>query len=157
MAFFDDLSKKVTKLGQDASQKTKSFTDGMKINGQISDQKKELSKMYEDLGRMLYAEESVRSMDKCSQIVTMIENGEKTLEELEKQLAVTKGEVACKNCGTFVPAGNAFCPSCGTKVEFPVPEANANGQDGSMKCTNCGSALDGGSAFCTNCGTPVNK
>ncbi|MCI8371790.1 MAG: zinc ribbon domain-containing protein [Lachnospiraceae bacterium] len=129
MALFDDIKKAVTDIGQEASQKTKSFTDGVKINSQISDQKKNLSLMYEDLGRILYKEESVRSNSKCSQILEWIDKGENNLKKLEQQLAASKGAVACKKCGNSVPAGNAFCQNCGTKVEVQSYNQQQNAND----------------------------
>lgn len=119
MGFFDDVKKTVTDLGQGASQKTKSFTDGMKINSQINDQKKNLSRMYEDLGRMLYQEETVRSNPKCAQLLNWIDNGEMNLKNLEQQLSTSKGSIICKNCGAQVMIGNAFCQNCGAKIEMP--------------------------------------
>lgn len=164
MAFLDDLSKKVTKLGQDVSQKTKNVTDSMKINSQINDQKKNLSKMYEDLGRMAFSKEVIRSDAQCGNMISMIEAAEKTLRDLEQQLSVAKGEVQCKNCGSFVPMENAFCPQCGAKIVAPQTQYQSQGQQAggqsgqsSTICTNCGQPVSSDSAFCTNCGTPVQK
>lgn len=153
-SFFDDLSEKVTKLGQDASRKKKKFTDSMKINGQINEQKANLSRLYEDLGRKVYGAGVVQENGEYAEPVNMIRSGEQNLKELENQLAATKGVVQCSQCGGFVPAGNMFCPHCGNKMEQPQQE---NGQQQGGFCTNCGRPLEPGSAFCTNCGTPVQK
>lgn len=155
MAFFDDLSKTVSKLGQDVSQKTQNLTDGVKLNSQISDQRKSLARLYEDLGRAAIKEESLRSNADCAKFIGMIEEGEAKLKDLERQLSINKGEIQCKNCQTFVPAGTAFCQNCGTKVEVPVQEQAVN--QAPAFCTNCGKPLEQGAGFCTNCGTPVKK
>lgn len=164
MAFFDDLSNKVTKLGKDVSQKTKSFTGSVQLNSQINEQKKNQSRLFEELGRMAYQNEEIRTRSEFAELAGMIQNAENTIKELEVQLSVTKGEVQCKNCGSFVPSDNAFCPKCGTKVEVPVapqqpvqdgaPQADAS--NGAV-CVKCGAPLSADSAFCTNCGTPVNQ
>ena len=155
MAFFDDLSKTVSKLGQDVSQKTQNLTDGVKLNSQISDQRKSLARLYEDLGRAAINEEALRSNPDCLKFIEMIREGEAKLKDLEQQLSINKGEIQCKNCNTFVPAGTAFCQNCGTKVEPPAAAQNPN--PGPAFCTNCGKPLEQGAGFCTNCGNPVNR
>lgn len=147
MAFFDDLSKKVTKLGQDVSNKTQNITDGVKINNQINEQRKNLGRLYEQLGRAAVQIEAVRTDAGCAQLVEQIQACENNLKELEKQKAMNKGSVQCKQCGAFVEAGNAFCSTCGAKME----------QAASGTCSNCGQPVAEGVAFCTNCGTPVQK
>lgn len=173
MAFFDDLSKKVTKLGQDVSNKTQNFTDGMKINNQINEQRNNLSRLFEQLGHAAVQLEAVRTDAGCAQLVEQIRATENHLKELEKQKAMNKGNVQCKQCGAFVEAGNAFCSSCGAKMEQPQP-AQANAQSGQTQqqfdwqpanqeqpvsgtCSKCGQPVAEGMAFCTNCGTPVQK
>lgn len=49
--------------------------------------------------------------------------------------------VACPNCGNPVPAGSAFCPTCGAKM-------------GPQKqfCAACGKEMPAGAAFCPHCG-----
>ncbi len=116
MAFFDDLSRTVTKLGQDVSQKTQTFTDGVKISSQINDQKKSLSKLYEDLGRIAIEDSAFCATERAQRFVAMIQEGEARLKDLERQQSVNKGEVQCENCKAFVPAGNAFCQNCGAPV-----------------------------------------
>lgn len=172
MAFFDDLSKKVTKLGQDVSNKTQNFTDGMKINNQINEQRNNLSRLYEQLGHAAVQIEAVRTDAGCAQLVEQIRVVETNLKELEKQKAMNKGAVQCKQCGAFVEAGNAFCSSCGAKME---PQQQENPQSGQTQqqgynwqpanqeqpasgtCPKCGQPVAEGMAFCTNCGTPVQK
>lgn len=50
----------------------------------------------------------------------------------------------CSKCGADVPAGAAFCPSCGNKIEAQA------------FCPFCGAKLMPGAAFCPTCGKKVN-
>lgn len=153
-SFFDDLSGKVAKLGQDASQKTKSFADSVKINGQINEQKTTLSRLYEDLGRKVYGDGLVPQGDQYAELTHMIQEGERNLQSLLEQLSAAKGEVKCKQCGGYVPVGNMFCQHCGNKME---ESQAASGQTTQKFCMKCGKPLEQGVSFCTSCGEPVMK
>lgn len=89
-------------------------------------------------------------MGEAQRFAEMIRIGEERLKELERQQSANKGEVQCMSCNAFVPAGNAFCPNCGAKVEPPV-------QNNPVKCPNCGTDLEPGASFCTNCGMNLNR
>jgi membrane protease subunit (stomatin/prohibitin family) len=68
----------------------------------------------------------------------------------------------CINCGSSIPAGNAFCPNCGAsqaqKPEGQQQQQQGPAQQGQVKqtfCAQCGSPLSAGQKFCPNCGTPA--
>ncbi len=48
----------------------------------------------------------------------------------------------CPECGAAVPAGAKFCPECGKKIGAPV-------------CAKCGAWLAAGAKFCPECGERV--
>ena len=54
----------------------------------------------------------------------------------------TGGADGCTACGTSLPTGSRFCPSCGTAVGPPP-------------CTSCNEPLLPGARFCSSCGSPV--
>ena len=60
--------------------------------------------------------------------------------------------VLCKNCGTELKDGVKFCPSCGSKVVIPEPQAPAAAAD---KCPGCGNPVNPGQKFCPVCGTKI--
>jgi outer membrane protein OmpA-like peptidoglycan-associated protein len=53
----------------------------------------------------------------------------------------------CAKCGAILTEGQAFCISCGTRLE-----TLAVAQAASYFCTTCGSQVQNGSVFCTKCG-----
>ena len=55
----------------------------------------------------------------------------------------------CPRCGTMVPAGAKFCPSCGTSMEV------SGGSGPAVTCPKCGAAVASGVKFCPNCGNPM--
>jgi membrane protease subunit (stomatin/prohibitin family) len=55
----------------------------------------------------------------------------------------------CPKCGTLVPPGTRFCPSCGQPMGGP-PAAGGGG--GTVPCPKCGQPVAVGAKFCPNCG-----
>ena len=55
----------------------------------------------------------------------------------------------CSKCGTLVPAGNRFCPSCGN------PMGAAPAAAGGPPCPKCGQPTPSGVKFCPNCGASL--
>jgi membrane protease subunit (stomatin/prohibitin family) len=56
----------------------------------------------------------------------------------------------CAKCGTLVPAGNRFCPGCGSPM-MAAPAAAAQGPP----CPKCGQPTTAGVKFCPNCGASL--
>lgn len=59
---------------------------------------------------------------------------------------------SCQNCGTIIPANNAFCPNCGAKQDQPEVQAKKG-----TACPQCGTIVPAGSKFCPNCGAKVEQ
>jgi membrane protease subunit (stomatin/prohibitin family) len=55
----------------------------------------------------------------------------------------------CPKCGSLIPGGTRFCPSCGLSLVQPPPQAAAP----SPTCPKCGQPAGTGK-FCMNCGAP---
>lgn len=62
--------------------------------------------------------------------------------------------MTCKNCGSTLTPGLAFCINCGTKSAQPAPPP-ANAVVIPALCTHCNAELKPGLAFCTTCGAQV--
>lgn len=66
-------------------------------------------------------------------------------QESQQEPQHTNAAYVCKNCGTPLEEGQAFCPRCGTlKVE-----------EKKNICSQCGTELQDGQAFCPRCGQRV--
>ncbi len=146
MAFFDDLSKKLTEVGQSAAQKTRDMSDMSRIKGAISDEEKKINNLIFQIGQTYV---SVHYSDYGSEFEALmgafIESQAK-LEEYKNQLNDIKGIVRCDKCGAEVPSTSGFCSVCGNQVVR---------KDVAFRCSGCNAPLSPGMSFCTNCGTPV--
>ncbi|MCI4363528.1 MAG: SPFH domain-containing protein [Thermoplasmata archaeon] len=59
----------------------------------------------------------------------------------------------CPKCGTMIPAGSRFCPSCGQSMAPPAPPAAA--ATPTITCAKCSTPFPSTAKFCPNCGTPA--
>ncbi len=151
MAFFDNLSKKVSEAGQKTIQKTKELADTSRLNAMISEAEKTINNTYYQIGK-LYV--SIHK-DNCEEdflgmIRTVIETEEK-IRDYKKQIHDIRGVQRCENCGAEVPNGVAFCSSCGAAM----PKVQAAVPDDTVRCESCGAAVKKGMRFCTACGKPM--
>jgi len=72
----------------------------------------------------------------------------------------------CVKCGTMVPQGSKFCPSCGAPQQSTCPKCGASVPSGAKFCPSCGTSLqaacpkcgaklEAGAKFCPQCGNPI--
>lgn len=152
MAFFD-------KVGS----KAKELADSAKINLKISDEKRKLPDLMEQLGGIVWAKYDAGEIvdpDMCAicERIRCVHNSISSLNaELEQVKAAAENPPAsapasdgptsnCSECGAVLNPNQMFCSVCGTKV---VPPETVK----SRFCASCGYELNDGQAFCPNCGT----
>ena len=120
MGFFDDLGKSLDDIGnsvvdatKDLGKKAQEVGDVTKLQYDKKMKEQKLSKAFETMGRMFY-------QDNCDTIenesFTEIKELISEINDLNDQIMTIKGAMPCKNCGTLVKSGNAFCGKCGAKV-----------------------------------------
>jgi Zn finger protein HypA/HybF involved in hydrogenase expression len=127
MAFFDDLSKKISQAGQSAVQKGKEVADLAKLNSLVSDEKKRINENYLQIGK-IYVElhDSSHGAD-FDNLINAIHESESKIKEYQQQIKDIKGVVKCEKCGAEVASNAAFCSSCGAPMPVvkPVEEEHA--------------------------------
>ncbi|MCH4886793.1 zinc ribbon domain-containing protein [Acidaminobacter sp. JC074] len=148
MGFLDDLGKSLNKVGQ----KTSEMANEAKLKLEITKNKSNIDKKYEELGARIYflakenmePDESVATIiEEIDQLFLNIANLEKELSDgLQEEEAVESN--LCKNCGAALAEGVKFCGSCGAQVE----------EESKKLCPNCGAEV-GESKFCNSCGTSL--
>ena len=80
MAFWDELKEKITQGSQEALQKTRDIADVVTMNADISESKRKIRELYEELGELLVSEafEGMTSQ----QIVKVLEEETEGLDDL---------------------------------------------------------------------------
>ena len=150
MAFWDEIREKITQGSQEALQKTKDIADVVTINAEISDSKRKIRELYEELGELLveeaFADKSAKEIAQILEAqdaaeashevvlrnwkeiytkVRFIKSEKEVIELGESRINELRSETRCPGCGSKVVKGMSFCPECGRKLMKPAPAKEA--------------------------------
>lgn len=118
MAFFDNIGKKISDLGQGAMTKTRDLADSARTSAAISDEERKINSYYSQLGRLYYAKCAGSADGEFLNIVNMIKDSNRRIEELRAENRARKGLVKCPQCGAENAVDSLFCCACGNRMEF---------------------------------------
>lgn len=177
MDFFNKMGETLTSKSKDVARKAKDITEIAKLSGQIGIKEADLNHIYQELGRLVYAQKSEWFNQQLSEKVGQADEVNQEIERMKKELLSLKGLKVCASCGDEVSDEVIFCPKCGARMpeEPKAPEqekgaaadtAEAAGEEaheeeakseGANVCPGCGKAADEDSAFCPNCGVKLKE
>lgn len=130
---FEELGKKLMRLGQDTKTGVQKMGESYQINAKISDAKKRLDQLYRAVGAQVYEANAENPLEGFEEEFAAIARTKKTLRELGHQLNQAKGVVFCPNCGAEAPKGVKFCAHCGTKLPEVENVSERMKQDGGCR------------------------
>lgn len=151
MAFFDDISKKITQTGQSAVQKTRDMTEVARLNGAVSDEEKKINSLYLQVGKLYMAIHSNDYESDFAGMISAIRDSETKIQQYKQQIEDIKGITHCEKCGAEVPNNVLFCSVCGNAM----PKVNAEDFANMVRCSGCGNMVPKDMRFCTHCGKPM--
>ncbi len=177
MAFFDQLSNKVTNMGNQLSSKAKDLTEQKKLEQEVRSLTAEKQTQFTEMGKLLFefltAEEGAAQPD-YSAYVRKVQELDEKIARNNARITDIKAQITCQSCGKSIPEGTEICPYCGKPSsgipkEEPKParvipaqpqmqaqpRMQAQPAGGVVFCTSCGAPAAAGSKFCMKCGTPL--
>lgn len=150
MSFWEEFGQRITKESQRALQRTRDLASVVTINADISDSKRKINDLYQELGQLVVNEAFAGVTADQLQSALSDENADETAREIrltnwqeiyskvmfirseeeviainESKISELKSESRCPYCGKTVTKGMSFCPECGRKLEQPEEEASA--------------------------------
>ena len=96
MAFFDELSKKLSGVSRVAVRKAKEVTDIGSLKLQIADENRKLSKIYENLGREYYDRFQDEAAEELSGLVKQIKDSTDKVAALQDEISRVEAESAAR-------------------------------------------------------------
>lgn len=96
MAFFDELSKKLSGVSRVAVRKAKEVTDIGSLKLQIADENRKLSKIYENLGREYYDRFQDEAAEELSGLVKQIKDSTDKIAALQNEISRVEAESAAR-------------------------------------------------------------
>lgn len=153
MSFWEEFGQRITQESQKALQKTRDLANVVTMNADISDSKRKINDLYQELGQLLVneafdgmtaeqlrdalADENAESAAREIRItnwqdfyskVMFIRSEEEVIALNEAKIDELRAETRCPNCGKAVSKGMSFCPECGTKLAVEEPAAPADAE-----------------------------
>ncbi len=155
MSFFDQIGRKLSDVGQEVVQQSKNLTDTARINGSISEKKREISRLMQELGQNYYLKHKADPDCEEQTYIDRINTLSRSIAQLQTELERIKNITTCSVCGVPIADDALFCTSCGTPVtRTPVAPVK---KEAPKYCTVCGKSIDGSSLFCCHCGADLRN
>lgn len=174
MAFWSDLGKKISDTTQSVVEKTKTSTDTMRLNGLISDEERNVQRIYAEIGRKYMELHGADGDPDFAGLMQEYQTSKAKMEEYRSQIRRNKHILICAGCGAEIPETVLYCTRCG--AENPVgkrlaeeqrqrEEAERAAREADLQaaavpqtepqpefCARCGQPRTAGAMFCTFCG-----
>lgn len=114
--FFDSIGKSLAKTMREVGGRAENFYSEQKLKGQISGEEKQIQKIMEELGKIVYRRycDGAPLEDMQKRLCEQIDQRMERIAQFKEEIAGVKSKKICSSCGTAVEEGMAFCPHCGT-------------------------------------------
>lgn len=116
MAFFDDLSKKLGKTGQDALQKTKDLAEITKLHSRISDLENKINNCFIALGQEYFNKYKDNEESEFITLLKEIKQYRINIDNCNEEIRKTKGEIIYPKCNKTIKKDAIFCSNCGEQI-----------------------------------------
>lgn len=114
--FFDSIGKSLAKTMREVGGRAENFYSEQKLKGNISGEEKQIQKIMEELGKIVYRRycDGAPLEDMQKRLCEQIDQRMERIAQFKEEIAGVKYKKICSSCGTAVEEGMAFCPHCGT-------------------------------------------
>ena len=114
--FFDSIGKSLAKTMREVGGRAENFYSEQKLKGNISGEEKQIQKIMEELGKIVYRRycDGAPLEDMRKRLCEQIDQRMERIAQFKEEIAGVKSKKICSSCGTAVEEGMAFCPHCGT-------------------------------------------
>ena len=151
MAFFDDLSAKLTLAGQKTMRKANELGDTAKLNLRNNELNRANQDLYGKLGMAYFGLRGGDPDPELSELCDAINRNLAEMEHIRQEIQRIKQIRVCKVCGAENPSDARFCASCSA----PLYDMTAPAAPVGRVCPVCGNPVGETAMFCTHCGNKL--
>ena len=133
--FFEELGEAITKTAREIGGRAEVLYGTQKLKNKISGEEKQIQKIMEELGKVLYRRyrEGVPLDDLQRRLCEQIDQRMTRIEQYKEEMAGVRSKKVCPSCGTVVDQDAAFCHHCGAACTTKEKEeATGSVIDGTM-------------------------
>lgn len=147
---------KLSRLTQNAVNKSKYMAEVTRINIEISNYESNLKQLLNEIGQYVVDNGLLQDNADIQEKLARIAEVQSRI-DADKELVETMRKAnVCPNCGNPLEPDVNFCSKCGAS-RIPMPAAKpAQPAAAKAVCPNCGNELESGELFCPNCGQRLN-
>ncbi len=117
MDFFEKMNQFFTETGKEMEQKAREFSDAMRLNTKIRDEKAVIKECMEKIGRLYYEEQKGNGSGVYEEAFERIHKAKETIRQAQREMDEQKKKTVCQNCGAPMQKQDLFCSKCGIKRE----------------------------------------
>lgn len=113
--FFDSIGKSLAKTMREVGGRAENFYSEQKLKGNIAGEEKQIQKIMEELGKIVYRRycDGAPLEDMQKRLCEQIDQRMERIAQFKEEIAGVKSKKICPSCGTVVEESMAFCPHCG--------------------------------------------
>lgn len=160
MEFFDKLGETISEKSKDVAKKAKEVAEIASLNNKISNQEKNIKKIYADIGQKIYEKYKNDSSNEFYEECKIVTEAFDEISKIKSEIQLLKNYKICSHCGAQVPVDASFCSKCGSKIEKSNSEKEAQNKEAKVSedaeivnclCPNCNEILEDDVKYCTKC------
>lgn len=156
MAFYDNIDGKISKIKNDALQKTKDVSETVRISSALKAEEEKRERLYREIGQASVENRDLADDGKMQKLRDELSECQDKIKDFNEKLKVLKGMIKCPECGKSVSSNQSFCSNCGTKLIREQYEQKSSSAATSMQparfCPSCGKENVKNVKYCTQCG-----
>jgi len=151
MPFLDEMKDKLSQVSQSAKQRAREASDTAKFNTAISDAERQITELYEKIGRETYRICKDSPPGEVAELINQVTKLKLEIDECRENIKAIHAARICPHCGARIHKEMSFCSNCG----FELPHIETPTATGEGRCSACGAVLAADALFCTACGKRV--
>lgn len=156
MAFYDNMDGKISKIKNDALQKTKDVSEMVRISSALKAEEEKRERLYREIGQASVENKDLIADGKMQKLREELSECQDKIQDFEIKLKALKGIINCPECGKSVSSSQSFCNNCGAKLIREEHKQKCSSEAVSRQtlrfCPSCGKENKNNAKYCIQCG-----